>query len=151
MNTILIMCTAMFTIFSASPAQAQAPPAEQAIGRAKALVRAGINGADRGSYNEAKAILRPLSGDPKQGALVEYYLGFIDYQMGVVVERMDKDRSVPYLDSAVEHLNAAIAKRQGFAEAFALLSSCYGIKIGFAPFQGIVLGPKSGSAMDKAK
>jgi len=155
MKATLVTCNLAFTLFCAQSAQTQVPSpvpsAEQTILRAKALISDGRNGAQRGSFDEAKGVLQPLSGDLKQGALVEYYLGFIDYEMGVAVERMDKDRAVPYLDSAVEHLNAATEKQQGFAEAYALLSSCYGVKIGFSPLKAIILGPKAGSAMSKAK
>jgi tetratricopeptide (TPR) repeat protein len=132
-------------------AQAQDRSAEQRISQAKTLIRDGVNTAQRGPLNEAKSVLRPLTGDPHHGALVEYYIGYIDYEMGVAIERMDKDRAVPYLDSAVEHLNSAIRKQEGFAEAWALLSGCYGVKIGLSPFKAIILGPKSGSAMDRAK
>jgi len=38
-----------------------------------------------------------------------------------------------HLDEAVNHLEAAVKLNNKFAEAYALLSSCYGQKISMAP------------------
>ncbi len=106
--------------------------------------------AGRISVAQRHSSTRCTAGDEYQ-ALAEYYIGYADYRLGVVVYRMDKEKAIVYLDSAVDHLARAIEKENDFAEAHALLSSCYGIKISFAPFKAIVLGPKSGMEMQKAK
>ena len=43
-----------------------------------------------------------------------------------------------------------IEVNDNFAESYALLSSCYGQKIGMSPWKGMILGIKSGNAIDKA-
>jgi tetratricopeptide (TPR) repeat protein len=129
----------------------QTKTAAQGISDAKRLIQQGMNRASENDFEQAKNILIQFTSEADHQALVEYYLGYIDYQFGVVVHRMDKEKAPAYLDSAVEHLEKAIVKDDSFAEAHALLSSCYGIQISFYPLSGIWRGPKSGSEMDKAK
>ena len=143
--------TACLLLFTAQAAWGQTPEARQWLAAAKQQLRQGDNTGRADCFNEAKMLLAKCATDSKCQALVEYYLGYADYRLGVVVHRMDKEKSVVYLDSAVEHLERAIAKQDNFADAHALLSSCFGLKIAFAPLKGIVLGPKSGIEMDKAK
>jgi tetratricopeptide (TPR) repeat protein len=132
-------------------AAGQTPTAKQWIIEAKSCLRQGDNTAHGEDFDRAKALLNKCVAGEEYQALAEYYLGYADYRLGVVVYRMDKEKAIAYLDSAVDHLARAIEIENDFAEAHALLSSCYGIKISFAPFKGIVLGPKSGAEMGKAK
>jgi tetratricopeptide (TPR) repeat protein len=141
----------VFSIVILSATHVQDRGGEQTIVQAKRLLARAVNEAKRDLFVQAKTMLEPLANNENNGSLAHYYLGYIGYQMGVVVERMDKERAVAYLDTAVEHLEAAIQKDERLAEAYALLSSCYGIKISFSPLKGIILGPKSGSLMGKAK
>jgi tetratricopeptide (TPR) repeat protein len=123
----------------------------RALLAAKEQLRQGDN-TSRGEYYEQAKVL--LAGCPAEGAtnaLAEYYRGYADYRLGVVVHRMDKEKAIAYLDSAVEHLKRATELRDDCADAYALLASCYGIKISHSPLKGIVLGPMSGMAMEKAK
>ena len=58
MKATLVTCNLAFTLFCAQSAQTQVPSpvpsAEQTILRAKALISDGRNGAQRGSFDEAK-------------------------------------------------------------------------------------------------
>ncbi len=136
----LVVCTAF----------SQKESVENTLMKSKHLLKSAVDQADGLFYRQAQQMLEPLTADSRHAALVHYYIGYIQYQMGVVVERLDKDRAVAYLDSAVEQLQIAIDLKKDFADAYALLSSCYGLKIGFSPMKAIILGPKSGSAMKKA-
>ena len=129
----------------------QAQTAAQALCEAKGLIQQGSNHASGDQFEQANSILIQYEYEGDHQALAEYYLGYIDYQLGVVVHRMDKEKAPAYLDSAVEHLKKAIENDDSFAEAHALLSSCFGIQISFSPLSGIWRGPKSGSEMGKAK
>ncbi len=131
--------------------QAQEKTSEELIIEAKDLLREAVTSSDRASFLAAKNLLEPLTKVDRLAPLARYYLGYADYQLGVVIERMDKDRAVVYLDSAIMHLEIATTQDERFAEAYALLASCYGIKISFAPLKGITLGLKSGSLINKAK
>ncbi|MGD1046178.1 MAG: hypothetical protein ABR936_12795 [Bacteroidota bacterium] len=123
----------------------------QAIIEAKSLIQQGSNTASEEKFKQAHNILAQFESQGDHQVLAAYYLGYIDYQMAVAVYRMDKEKAPAYLDSAVTHLENAIEKDDSFAEAHALLSSCYGMQIAFSPLSGIWRGPKSGSEMGKAK
>jgi tetratricopeptide (TPR) repeat protein len=123
----------------------------QSISEAKKLIQQGINLASEGDFEQAENILSPFTSVGDHQTLTEYYMGYIDYQRGVVIYRANEEMAKTYLDSAIEHLENAIRKDDTFAEAHALLSSCYGIEISFSSLKAIWLGPKSGSQMGKAR
>jgi tetratricopeptide (TPR) repeat protein len=129
----------------------QTSTTKQELAEAKKNLRQGDNTASGEHFYRAKALLNKCTAGDEYQALVEYYLGYADYRLGVVAYRMDKEKAIAYLDSAVDHLEMAIQKESDFAEAHALLSSCYGMKISYAPMKAIFLGPKSGAEMNKAK
>jgi tetratricopeptide (TPR) repeat protein len=129
----------------------QTQTAAKGIIEAKRSIQQGANEASRDKFEQAQNILTQCTSQADHQALVEYYLGYIDYQLAVAVYRMDKEKAPACLDSAVEHLERAIEKNDSLAEAHALLSSCYGMQISFSPLSGIWRGPKSGSEMGKAK
>jgi tetratricopeptide (TPR) repeat protein len=119
--------------------------------KAKRFIQQGSNHASANEFEQAQTLLASCVNAVDHLELTEYYLGYIDYQMAVVVHLMDKESAPAYLDSSVEHLEKAIEKDDNLAEAHALLSSCYGMQISFSPMSGIWRGPKSGSEMAKAK
>jgi tetratricopeptide (TPR) repeat protein len=139
---ILLVMTAVF---------AQPRKTAQGIWEAKLLIKQGSNTSSKEQFEQAEKILLQCASQDERPALIDYYLGYIDYNMAVVINRMDKEKAVPYLESAVEHLETAIQHDGQLAEAHALLSSCYGMQISFSPYKGIWLGPKSGREKDKAK
>jgi tetratricopeptide (TPR) repeat protein len=151
MKTTSGMILAALMLLGTVAASCQSPTTQRSVLEAKSCLRKADNTAHAEDYHRAKAVLNAGATGDEYQALVEYYLGYADYRLGVVVYRMDKEKAIVYLDSAVGHLEKAIDKESGFAEAHALLSSCCGIKISFAPFKAIVLGPRSGREMQKAK
>jgi tetratricopeptide (TPR) repeat protein len=145
------MLLAALILLASGTACGQTPAAKQWLIQAKDCLRQGDNTARGEAFERAKALINKCIDVGEYQAIAEYYLGYADYRLGVVVNRMDKEKAIAYLDSAVDHLTKAVEAKNDFAEAHALLSSCYGIKISFAPFKGIVLGPKAGREMRKAK
>jgi tetratricopeptide (TPR) repeat protein len=125
--------------------------APKGIIEAKRLIQQGCNHASADEFDQAATILAPVASQGDHQALAEYFLGYIDYNLGVVVYRSEKEKAASFLDSAVMHLERAIQKDDNSAEAHALLSSCTGIQISFSPLSGIWRGPKAGSEMAKAK
>jgi len=117
---------------------------------AKHLITEGLHTADDRLLLEARARLLPLAHDDRLSSLAWYYLGYIDYRLASIHPAMDKDSIVAYLERGIESFQAATAKDNKFAEAYALLASCYGQKIRYYPLAGITLGPKSGSALSTA-
>ena len=145
------MILAVLTLLATGTAHSQTQGTRQSLLEAKNCLRTADNTALVEDYARAKGLLNTCTAGDEYQCLAEYYLGYADYRLGVVVYRMDKEKAIVYLDSAVGHLEKALEKEDGFAEAHALLSSCYGIKISHAPFKAIVLGPRSGKEMQKAR
>jgi len=125
--------------------------ATQGIMEAKKLIQQGSAFASKEKFELAQSILARYESQNEHLDLVEYYLGYIDYQMAVVVCKMDPEKAPAVLDSAVVHLEKAISINENMAEAHALLSSCYGVQISFSPMSGAWRGPKSGYEMQKAQ
>ena len=143
----------IFVIISLAVANGFSQPLStaQGISEAKRLIQQGSNTASRDKFEQAQNILTPFVSQGDYQALAAYYLGYIDYQMAVAVNRMDEEKAPANLDSAVVYLKRALEINDNNAEAHALLASCYGMQISFSPMSGIWLGPKSGSEMSKAK
>jgi tetratricopeptide (TPR) repeat protein len=132
-------------------AQSNEPGAAERISQAKVIIQRGVNTANQSLFATAESLLSHAQYDSRFSALGNYYLGYAAYRRAVVLRQVDKDRAVAYLDTAVSRLQEAISKDNTFAEAYALLASCYGLKISFSPIKGIILGPRSNAALQKAK
>lgn len=90
----------------------------------------------------------PLTDKPW---LAHYYIAYADYNLGLnLISQQKSEDAEKFIDDAVEHLMKAIDLDTKFAEGFALLSTCYGLKINFMPIKSIYLGPRSGVAISKA-
>ncbi len=84
--------------------------------------------------------------------LAHYYIALSGYYMVQDhISRKENEQADKLVDDAIEHLNKAIEMDENFAEAYGLLSSCYGLKISVSPIKGMVYGPRSGIAISKAK
>lgn len=132
----------------------QAPPSGQAaslILQGKSLLEEGLNQNDHGKILQARAIFERVTGDTEHAALAHYYVALSDYRMANLLLAENRRQTRTYLNSAIEHLNEAIDLDDQFAEAWALISSCYGLKIGLSPIQGMILGPKAGKAVERAR
>jgi tetratricopeptide (TPR) repeat protein len=75
-------------------------------------------------------------------------------QFGLLSSTMrDKDEELfdAYVDRTEENLETLIAKNKDSGEARALLSSVYGLKMGYSPMKGMFLGSKSADLMEQAR
>ena len=102
---------------------------------------------------EARAKFERLLSITERAWLVQHYIAWTDYHLGIYYfgqEDNDKGNAGKHLDSAIEHLKKSKEENEEFAETHALLSACYGMKIGISPIKGMFLGPKSGGAISKA-
>ncbi len=147
---IFVVCILLIVGYSWN-IDAQEQDSKAVLMNAKRIIAAAVNKADRDLFIQARYLLQPLKKNEELSALAYYYLGYIDYQVAVAVERLKEDRAADFIDSCIDNLDTAIAKNESFAEAYALKSSCYGIKISFAPLKGIILGPKASNLTSKAK
>lgn len=90
------------------------------------------------------------STDPQVKKYAYYYRGYANYRLHSSFPNIGEEQQEKYLDEAVKMFEKDVAIDPKFAEAYALLGSCYGIKAsGF--FSGMKYGPKSNNAMSKAK
>jgi tetratricopeptide (TPR) repeat protein len=107
---------------------------------------------DAAAIREARAdLLRILAAGPARdhAPLVHYAIGYADWRLSTspAIGRRERDQ---LLDDAERQLKAAVEIDPRFAEGFALLSGVYGMKIANSSIKGIVLGPRAGSALDRA-
>jgi len=117
----------------------------------KKLIADGCNEWEAAVMQKARAHFERLRTGKKHEALVRYYLGYCDYRLATFYQQQtNKDMVSKHLEAAITHLEAALKLNNKFAEAYALLSSCYGQKISLAPMLGMTLGPRAGMAMQSA-
>lgn len=146
--TTILTLALVLGLFATFPALAQ--DADSLIIQGKRMMRAGFNMADYDQVREARALFERATNDEHRSAWAHYYVALADYNLANLLAQNDKGAAGDHLDSAIEHLKAGI-EREESAEAYALLSSVYGRKIGFKPLMGMFLGPKADKALDRAK
>lgn len=83
--------------------------------------------------------------------LIRYYIGYCNYHCALALMETNQDVAEDMIDGALEALEQGLENNLEWAEGWALLSSCYGIKASFGTFSGMTYGPKSGSAIEKAR
>ena len=89
--------------------------------------------------------------DPTYSWLIHYYIALADYRIvSFYFSQQNQEQAKKYIDDGIEHLQSCLEMKDDFAEAYSLLSSLYGNKIGTDPQLGMTLGPKSGVMMAKA-
>lgn len=86
--------------------------------------------------------------------LTNYYIGYINWRLGIVVQGDEsdesKDKAGEYFKKSQEHLEESIRLKEDFAESKLLLSSVYGNRIGLNAFLGMFLGSKASSQISEA-
>lgn len=112
-------------------------------------------GNDANSTNEwKKAVqnrqqeLSKNTSDPKlKYALLLAQWGLLNATM----KTKDEDLFDEYYDPALENLEEITKSDKKWAEPYAIQSAIYGLKMGYSPMQGMILGSKSSSLIEKAK
>ena len=124
---------------------------EKLLLEAKQRLTAAVNQWDEPGLLEARSLFERLLQNEKWQWLTHYYVGYADYNLAIYYQtRNKKDLALQYLDDGIAHVEAAVAARQDFADAHALLSSLLGQKIGMDPSLGTSLGPQAGTALAEA-
>ncbi|HEX5727120.1 MAG TPA: hypothetical protein VFX98_16705 [Longimicrobiaceae bacterium] len=118
------------------------PEARTLLERASTLARPDLlrDAADR--------LARLVEADPGS-VWARYHLGYAHYRMASLQQK-EKKAAVAHLATAVEHLRAAAQLDPNNAEARALLSTCYGMQIRYAPLKAPWLGERKTRAMAEA-
>lgn len=99
---------------------------------------------------DAELAMLAESNDPQIRKYALYYRGYSNYRLHSSIPGIDEDQKEKYLDEAIEMFKKAVEIDPDFAEAQAMLGSCYGQKAD-GIFSGMKYGPKSDEAMRKAK
>jgi hypothetical protein len=130
-------------------AYAQAP--DSLIVQGKKQIAAALNKWEATEMQKARAHFERLLAGKKHEPLLHYYAGYCDYRLAIFYQQAkNQEMMKQHLEAAITHLEAAVKSNNKFADAYALLSSSYGQKIGAAPMLAMTLGPKSGMAMQSA-
>ena len=121
------------------------------VRRAKTLIRDATNHGSVDSLKQARALAERATNGSAHRALAHYYVGLADYRMlNQFAEDAEKHRE-RVLKDAISHLKRATEIDAEMADAWALLTGCYGQMMGMHPMRSMSLGPKANEAMKKAK
>jgi tetratricopeptide (TPR) repeat protein len=148
------MCLAgiLVTVLVTAPAARQSlmpPDWSQVTGQLEQAVL----GDDAAGVRRARTdLLRLLAAGPAtdRAALVHYAIAYAGWRLSTNPAVSARERD-DLLDDAETRLKTAVKLDPKFAEGYALLSGVYGLKINFSPMSGILLGPRSGGAIDRAE
>ncbi len=116
----------------------------------KTRIREATDKGSLDSLKQARALAKQATGGERE-ALAHYYAALADYRMSNRLPEDDEDRRERVIEDAIGHLKRATEINGTMADAWALLSGCYGQMMGMSPMKAMSLGPKSDEAMEKAK
>jgi tetratricopeptide (TPR) repeat protein len=144
MKTTLIFLSLLFS-FNALNAQDELN---------KLLYRAYLvnNSSTQAELKQAETEYRAIvKADPKNTDK-RYTLGLIQWSLlNASMRTQDETLFDEYYDPLIDNLDELLVINSKHAEALALQSSAYGLKISYSPMQGMFLGPKSSGIIEKAK
>jgi tetratricopeptide (TPR) repeat protein len=149
----LVACGSSPPIASASQSRATLAPAatDSLLRRAKSLLREATDNGSIDSLQQARALAERATNGSAHRALAHYYVGLADYRMLNQFSEDDEKRRERTLKDAISHLQRATKIDAEMADAWALLTGCYGQMMGMHPMRSMSLGPKANEAMKKAK
>lgn len=147
------MCLAgiLVTILVTAPAARQSPPPDWPA--VTGQLEQAVLGDDAAGIRRARTdLLHLLAAGPAtdRTALVHYAIAYAGWRLSTNPSVSARERD-DLLDDAETRLKTAVKLDPKFAEGYALLSGVYGLKINFSPMSGILLGPRSGGAIDRAE
>jgi hypothetical protein len=140
-------------VATASPDRTAFAPvaSDSLLERAKARLHDATNKGSTDSLRQARALFKRAANSSDHQALAHYYAALAGYRLSNLFPSDAEDKKEPVLNDAIDHLQTATDLDSSMADAWALLSGCYGQMTGMHPMQSMSLGPKSDDAMEKAK
>ena len=146
---IRVLLSLVCIVSVAYPILAQS--ADSLIISGRQMLQAGENANDLDAMYAARATFERALADTGLSAWGHYYIALADYRIAGLLGEKNKDQASEHLKVAVEHLEKATEIDPQAAEAYALLSSAYGLQIGLSPMKSMLLGPRVGKASQKAE
>lgn len=149
----LVACGSSTPMASASASGSTLTTAttDSLLRRAKTLIREATDKGSIDSLKQARALAERATNGSEHKALAHYYVGLADYRTLNQLPDDAEKRREKRVEDAISHLKRATEVDETMADAWALLSGCYGQMMGMNPMQGMSLGPKSSEAMENAK
>lgn len=118
--------------------------------KGKTILQGGVNKGSLDSLRKARALFKRATGPGEHQALAHYYAALADVRMLNQLPQDAKEKRHPVVNDAIDHLETATKLDPEMADAWALLTSCYGQKMGLQPMKFKSLSSKSEKAMKKA-
>lgn len=155
----IVACTALLLglVWSVQPLPLHAQSTESSNSTrtllldAKTTLDHGARTSSIDSLKKARTLFKQAVGDGEHQALAHYYAALANVRIMNQLPEEPEDRRDRIVDDAITHLKEATTLRPKMADAWALLTSCYGQKMGLHPMKGRTLNPKSKKAMKKAQ
>ncbi len=135
---------------SSASSALESAAADSLLRQVKTQIREATNKGSLDSLKQARAWAKQATGG-NRAALAHYYAALADYRMSNRLPEEDEARRERVIEDAIGHLKRATEINGTMADAWALLSGCYGQMMGMNPMQGMSLGPKANEAMKRAK
>jgi cytochrome c-type biogenesis protein CcmH/NrfG len=85
----------------------------------------------------------------EEGALADYYRAYGHYRLGEITVE-EKKTAKQHLNECIDILKARVERNPEFAEAQALLATCYGVSAPFYMLRAATRGMAANSALEKA-
>lgn len=79
-----------------------------------------------------------------------YYLALCEYRLATLFAAAP-DEKAQSINRTIEYLKETIELEDNFSDAYALLASAYGQKLGLKPHLGMALGPETKTVLEKSK
>lgn len=117
----------------------------------KTILQGGVNKNSLDSLRKARALFKQATNGDNHQSLAHYYAALADVRMLNQLPQKAKDRRKPLVNNAIDHLETATDLDPKMADAWALLTSCYGQKMSLQPMKFKSLSSKSEEAMKTAK
>ena len=89
------------------------------------------------------------SFEEEEGALAAYYAAYAHYRLGELYFD-DKKRGKKHLNECIDLLKPVVKSDDAFAEAHALIATCYGVSAPFYMLRAATRGVAANGAMEKA-
>ena len=119
----------------------------------KNLIHDGFYHQDEELLLRSQTLLQEAISIEEGNALLHYFLGLAGYRLAEYYIGNDgnSNQAKEYLKDSIKHLKICVKQNKRDAEAYALLASCYGLKIATKPISGITLGPKAHKHSNQSK
>lgn len=107
---------------------------------------------DAGLWKEAVSLRQADVTKNPSDVKMRYQLALAQFALiSGTMRNQDEDLFDQYYDPLLENLKKISEADKNWAEPYALQSAAYGVKMGYSPMQGMILGSKSDNLIEKAK